>query len=257
METAIQSVQMKKDTEDLKKDLNLHEIAQRHDWREVLKDIVKKEDMDPWDIDVSKLVEEFIQTIREATKMEYRIPANAILASSILLRKKSDSWILREGDEQQDSIWDDIPITPDQIPLPREKIPEPTPKKRVTKRKVSLDELIEAVDDVITQEKNKARRKAKENRTPVQNIIPKRMLEMAKADGEDFEERIKEVREKIHSVMDNENLTRFTEIVEENTRAEIINTILPVLHLANKGDISIWQEEIFGDIFIHYIGENN
>lgn len=257
METALQSTQVNKDIKEVKEDLNLREIAQRHDWREVLRDIVKKEDMDPWDIDVSKLVDEFIQTIREANRLEYRVPANAILASSILLRKKSDSWVLREEDESEIDIWGDMPMTPDQIPLPREKIPEPTPKKRVTKRKVSLDELIEAVDDVITKEKKKARKKAKENKSPVQNILPKQMLEMAKKDGEDFEERIEEVKGKIQEKIDGENLTRFTEIVEENTRDEIINTILPVLHLANKGTISIWQEEIFGDILIHYIQKNN
>ncbi len=236
---------------EVKNKIDLHEISQRHDWREVLKDIVKKEKMDPWDIDVSKLVKEFIEIIRQANKMEYRIPANAILASSILLRKKSDSWILREEDESQDT-WDDILITPDQIPLPREKIPEPSPKKRRTKRKVSLDELIEAVDDVIEKEKTKAIKETKKKETPIQNIVPKYMLELANTNGEDFEDRIEEIRKRIERSIDNENLTRFTEIIEEKTKDEIINTMLPVLHLANKGSISIWQEEIFGDIFILY-----
>ncbi len=243
-------------------EINLEEIAKRHDWREILKEIVEKEDMDPWDIKLSRLVEEYIQTIRKMQKMDFKVPANAMLASSILLRKKSSSWIIKEEDEPEKDFkyWEEIPTTPDQIPPPREEIPEPKPKKRKTKRKVSLDELIDAVEDVIDKEKQKARKKAKEEskeKQKGQDLVPDQLLEMAKKTTKNFEEKTEELENKIEQKIDDENLTTFTELIEENENQEkgereIVNTFIPLLHLANQGRISVWQEEIFGEIFIHY-----
>jgi len=237
-------------------EINLEEIARRHDWREILKGVVEKEDMDPWDIKLSKLVQEYIQTVKKLQKMDFKVPANALLASSILLRKKSSSWKLKEDEEEGEFIyWEEIPTTPDQIPPAREEIPEPKPQKRKTQRKVSVDELIDAVEDVIDQEKQKAREKVKEEKTPAQDIVPDHLLEIAKRNTQDFEEKTEELEQKIKQEIDEENLTTFTELIEkdqEQTEREIVKILIPLLHLANQGKISIWQEEIFGEIFIHY-----
>lgn len=240
-------------------EINLEQIAKRHDWREILRDIVKKEDMDPWDIKVSKIVKEYIGTVQKLDKMDYRVPANALLASSILLREKSNSWTIKEGEEEEEeSIWDNIPTTPDQIPPPREEIPEPKPKKRNTKRKVSVDELIGAVDQVIQKEKKKAREKAK-SKEPMetqQNLVPDQLIELAKENTDNFDEKIKETEEIIEQKIDGENLTSFDKIVKPGEDSlGMIKTLISLLHLASKGKVSIWQEEVFGEIFIHYIGE--
>ncbi|MFW5902387.1 MAG: segregation/condensation protein A [archaeon] len=233
--------------------MKLEEIAQRHDWREILKKIVEKEDMDPWNINISKLVDEYIQTIRELQEMDFQVPANAVLASSILLKKKSTSWVIKgEEDEEEFKYWEEIPTTPDQIPPAREEIPEPKPKKRKTKRKVSVEELIDAVEDVIDKEKKKARKKAKETKQPGQNLVPKQLLEIAKRDTKEFEEKTKELEEKIRQRVDKENLTVFTELIEKKEDSgEVVETFIPLLHLADKGKVSIWQEEVFGEIFIY------
>ncbi len=251
-----------KDPEDLDlQDMELEELAQRHDWRDILREIVKKEDMDPWDVQISKLVQNYIKTVKQMKKMDFRVPANALLASSILLREKSGSWVIKEEEEgEKEDIWSMMPSTPDQIPPPREEIPEPKPKKRETKRKVGVDELIEAVDEVIQKEKQKAKEKVKEgkNKAPEQNIVPDQLLELAKEKEEDFEEKIEETEEVIAANVDEENLTTFTDILENQERSsEFINSFISLLHLANKGKVSIWQEEVFGEIFIHYIGEEN
>jgi len=240
-------------------EMNLEEIAQRHDWREILRGIVEKEDMDPWDIKLSRLIQEYIQTIKQLQKMDFKIPANALLASSILLRKKSSSWKLKEDEEEGEFIyWEEIPTTPDQIPPAREEIPEPKPQKRKTRRKVSVEELIDAVEDVIDKEKQKAREKVKEEKTPAQEIVPDHLLEIAKRNTRDFEEKTEELEQKIQEQIDEENLTTFTGLIEEDqdqTEREIVKILIPLLHLANQGRISIWQEEVFGEIFVHYPGE--
>lgn len=242
-------------------DMKLEKLAQRHDWRKILRDLVKKEDMDPWDVQISRLVGEYIQTIKEMKKLDFRVPANALLASSILLREKSGSWVLKEEEEEEEeNIWDMMPSTPDQIPPPREEIPEPKPKKRETKKKVSVDELIEAVDEVIKKEKKKAKEKVKEGKTktPEQNLVPDQLLELAKNKEDDFEEKIEETEGKVKANLDEEGLTTFTDLLEDEEESlELIDIFVSLLHLANKRKISIWQEEVFGEIFIHYIGEED
>lgn len=241
-------------------EIDLEEIAQRPDWRELLREIVRKEDMDPWNIKVSRLVDEYIQTVNKIKKMDFRVPANVVLASSILLREKSGSWVLEEEEESSEvDIWEAVPPTPDQIPPPREEIPKPRPKKRETREKVGLDELIDAVDQVITKEKEEAKEKAKETEETMeaQDIVPDQLIELAKEE-EDFEEEIDRAEGRVKSSIDEENLTSFTEIVEdpEETK-ELVNSLIALLHLANQGTVSIWQEKVFGEIFIHYRGDKD
>jgi len=255
-QTNIQSTEeIKESVEEITHDeIKLEELARRHDWRELLREIVEKKDMDPWDIDIAKLVGEYIQTIQELQEMDFQVPANAVLASSILLRKKSSSWIIKGEDEEKEfKYWEEIPTTPDQIPPAREEILEPKPKRRKTQRKVSVDELIDAVEDVIDKEKKKARKKVKEKKEVGQDIVPKQLLEIARRNTKDFEEKTKELEDKIIQKIDEENLTTFTDLIDgkEDSR-KVVDTFIPLLHLADKGKVSIWQEEVFGEIFIHF-----
>jgi len=222
-------------------ELDLIGIAEKPEWKEILVDVVKNQNLDPWDIDLSLISQKYLERVKELKKLNLRVSANVVLASSILLRYKSDSWVLT----QQETI---VPIMiPDEIysePI----VPQLESMLRTTTRKVSLEELIAAMEDIMSKEKKKAER---QNRL-LERIVPDSLLEMA-ANSEDFEKKLKDSLEEIKKNIDEENLVLFSDLLENRTSADIINCLIPVLHLANDGKIAVWQEKAFGEIFIHLL----
>ncbi len=222
-------------------ELDLIGIAEKPEWKEILVDVVKNQNLDPWDIDLSLVSQKYLERVKELKQLNLRVSANVVLASSILLRYKSDSWVLT----QQETI---VPIMiPDEIysePI----VPQLESVLRTTTRKVSLEELIAAVEDIMSKEKKKAEKQSR----LLERIVPDSLLEIA-ANSEDFEKNLKDSLEEIKKNVDEENLVLFSDLIENKTSADIINHLIPVLHLANDGKIGVWQEKAFGEIFIHLL----
>ena len=59
-------------------------------WKSILIELVKKERMNPWSIDISDLTVKYIAKINSLSSTDLRLPANAILASALLLKFKSN-----------------------------------------------------------------------------------------------------------------------------------------------------------------------
>ena len=57
------------------------------EWEEVL--VLLTKDMDPWNIDIAALADKYLKKIQSLKGHDLRIPANAILASAILLKFKA------------------------------------------------------------------------------------------------------------------------------------------------------------------------
>jgi segregation and condensation protein A len=103
---------------------------------EVLVELAKRGEIDPWDIDIARATEKFLDYIDSLEKRDLRIPARTLLYASILLRMKSDSV---EGPREEEPMPE-----PEEEPFMVERIeglPRP-PIRRHTKRPVTLEELI-------------------------------------------------------------------------------------------------------------------
>lgn len=223
------------------------ELAQQPEWKQILVDVVKKEDIDPWDVNISVLTDKFMNKLNEMKKFDFRIPANAILASSILLRLKSDSWTVTPVIQD---IFEPMYIPIELIHPPV--FPNLQPVFRETQRKVTLDELINAIEDVMHKEKVKTNNP----RGKIRTEIPQALIDLVEADEQDFEKRLDLVYEKIKAKKDKENLLTMSSLIDKKDANEFVNHFVPVLHLANKRILNVWQEEVFGEIFIHLIETN-
>ena len=58
-------------------------------WQSTLYELVKSEQMDPWDVDVSLLSQKFISKVREMKDTDLRVYGKMVLAAAILLKIKS------------------------------------------------------------------------------------------------------------------------------------------------------------------------
>ena len=62
----------------------------------VIKDIIKQQGINPWDLDLDKLISEYMKFIKKIERIDFRICGKFILTAAILLKMKSDYLILKE-----------------------------------------------------------------------------------------------------------------------------------------------------------------
>ncbi len=226
----------------------LVEMVEKPTWKSLLIDTVKSSGIDPWDIDIGKLAGMFADRIMSMKEHNLRVPANAILASSILLRFKSDNWVFfprQDEDEEEESDVEFTRKTGIEIPdLPL--------VKRVTKRKVTLDDLIKAIEDVMAKE---IKKRSKGANRPRLDINPLTVLKDSFFDGEKLDETKKLVMLSLNENKDEYGLVMFSDILPNNNRMTVVEVLLALLHLANEGKVFLWQENFFDDIMIK-VNEN-
>jgi len=208
-------------------------------WKTILLELVKKEKMDVWAIDLVKLSGSYLERIREMQSSTLRIPANAVLACAILLKLKSASISFSFLKKQKEPE-----LTEEEIREMNEMLPELTPLTKVRESTVSLDELmhqIEAVIDKTKQRSLKLRKEGEEYRPKF--IIPA-------FDEKDLSEKIEEVFTLVLEKADEEGLVMFSQLYDEKNPVAMVDTFVPLLFLATKQRLALWQESFFGEIFV-------
>ncbi len=227
------------------KETTFVDMIEKPGWKSLLRQTVKKEGMDPWNLDLIVLSEKYLKKIRAMKKNDFHVPANAVLASSILLRMKSDTWQIKKKQDKKETEED---LMDWKYFIEGERVPEIKARKRVTKRKVTVDELIDAVETVIEKQKKKARTKAKQEKKKekIKKSFDTNQLHQIK----ELAKPLDELEEAVKNSLNGERITCFSNLLEEDTRLEVLKTFIPLLQLANDERVAIWQDEYFEEIFI-------
>ncbi len=202
---------------------------------EVLVELAKRGDIDPWDIDIARITEKFLTYIDSLERRDLRIPARTLLYASTLLRMKSDAmeWFrevepepepepLSEPDEDQDKVRE----------LPAQ------PIRRKTKRPVTLEELISELKKAEVV----GRRKAIREMLP-QSPSEKR-LDLSHEEG--IEDRIKILEAIVDDVFVTKEVATFQEV---NRDKDVLNYV-SLLFMAQRKTVWLEQEVFFGELFI-------
>ncbi len=213
--------------------MDLLTIVVQPTWREFLIDLIHSNQMDPWDIDLSKVADIYLSRVRELQSLDLRVPANVILASALLLHFKADA--LTFDEPQEETVEEIAPLIDEEIPplvfrtnLPRQ-------------RRVTLQELLNAVDEVMKKGSRQAVLPSVAP-MPLNIVLPKETLH----------ERIIKIYEKALAIKDAENVLLFSALFEgEVKNAEQVTLhLLPVLHLVQEQRMIAWQDQLYGEIFI-------
>ena len=199
------------------------------DWQEVLADLVVEEGMDPLSVDIVKLADSFMLYLRKVKEFNFRIPARFILIAAILLRMKCDL-LLEEEIKKEKIEGGSMPAIDIEVPILT------PPVLRKPTRKVTLDELINALNKAFAFKEKKETRKLRIRRAAEQLIEP----------AEDIELNIKQIFNEILS-----GKRKFSDIVPIWKRKEIVEIFMPLLYLTQRGKISCEQEEFFKEIYIN------
>ncbi len=215
-------------------------------WKTLLLELIKTEQMDPWDIDISLLAKKYISMVKKLKEHDFRMSGKVVLAAAILLRMQSTQLVeedMAEFDlllagESEGGLLDGLEDGVKQrMPWDRRKLIPKTPQPR--KRKVSIHDLIEALQKALEVSKRRFMNQAN---------IPKMEVPQKKFD---ITEMMSVIFQKILNFFNGGGKKLlFHNLVPKDTKEAKVHTFIPLLHLSNERKVNINQEEHFGDIEI-------
>jgi len=248
------------DKESIRKNINNEKITQEQfydmlisrkvSWQEIIYDLVSSEQLDPWDIDITKLALKYIERIRELEESNFFVSSKVLLVASILLRMKSELLLnnyIKTLDEilfgkKEESIEKEEKIEFE------EELPELIPKTPLPRlKRVTLEELMKALDSAIKTEHRRIKRELSFVRVKhgISTVLPRVRI--------NIKEKIIEIYKKVKkffSANEDKRLTFSYLCGDDSKKEEKIATFIPLLHLDNQEKITLEQQQHFGEIFI-------
>jgi len=216
-------------------------------WQSLIYELVKTEQMDPWDIDVSELSQKYIGVLKKLKEMDCRVSGKVLLAAAILLKIKSNKLVgedIAEFDRMckepeiidEEEFYDELKNQFGPEFVDKFKLLPRTPQPR--KRKVSIYDLVGALQQALNV---KRRRVLASIATP--NIkVPEKEY--------DIENLIEDVYKKVVEYLENNNVVTFSQLVPSDKKEDKVYTFIPLLYLENQRRIDMEQEKHFGEIDI-------
>lgn len=217
-------------------------------WQSLIYELVKTEQMDPWDIDVSQLAKIYIDVVKKMQKMDLRVSGKVVLAAAILLKIKSTRLLKEDiaqfdnmlSGQDEESLLDAEALDPGKGKIKYEglKLIPKTPQPRA--RKVSIYDLVEALQQALEV---KRRRILRESYVPEMHIPEKKY---------DISELMKNVYQRVVGFFTSESGAKLTfmQLVPSDRKEDKILTFIPLLHLSNHRKLDLIQEIPFGEIEI-------
>lgn len=221
-------------------------VSNEVSWQAIIYELVNTEQLDPWDIDLALLSNKYLTKIRELEEANFIVSSKVLLAASILLRLKSELLLhkyIKSIDEilfgrkeethsvERMALEGSVPALFPKTPLPRYK-------------KVSLQELMQALEKAISTETRRIRREVirVQQEKSAEIVLPKNSINV--------KDRIKMVYSKIvETFRTKQDKMSYTDIAG-NKKEERIACFLPVLHLDNQQKLFLEQESHFSEIWI-------
>ncbi|MGB9732737.1 MAG: segregation/condensation protein A [Candidatus Micrarchaeia archaeon] len=214
--------------------IDLEKFVSEGTWKDLLIELVRKNKLDPWNVDIVDIVDKYIEAVKELKVLDLRVPANIILVASILLYFKSEALYLEiEGKHEENGSEEaEQRIVPE--------IPQLSFRLRIPpKRKITLNELIQALEEAMKLKEEKEQKKSEVVEFPI------------KFESRDIEIELSRIMGEIKKNVDKKGMTTFSALAKAIRSKDIlVEVFIPLLYLAHRGEILLIQEQFFGEIII-------
>jgi segregation and condensation protein A len=228
-------------------------------WKQIIFGLIETEEMDPWDIDISRIAQQFLKMLKTLKRLDFRISGKMVLASAILLKMKSTKLVDEEiaaldqlinSADEPVTLFDDFPVDGSlliqaEAPEERPRLVPRTPQPR--KRKVSVYDLVEALEQALEVDANRVRFQP---RILQEATLPDNPLDMGQL--------IRHVYDKVNKHYKGRNavMLTFEELVPSDAKEDKVLTFIPLLHLDFQRKLDMLQDEHFGPISIKLLQRN-
>lgn len=192
--------------------------------------LVSKKDV--WDIDISKLLGLLLNIIHASGKKDLRLCGIAALSSSMIHRLKVESiFRLEKVAMQKKTIIDPVshdPVTDlNAIELPF---------RFESTYPVSLEELLQVLENMIFEISNPDSRRKKLTIEPVQGFDFDQY-------SQKFEQIIRQYEDKIFGIVNVDHVVMFRMLISKMGALEVARYFIALLYLVTKGKINLEQSE--------------
>jgi segregation and condensation protein A len=234
-------------------------------WKSFLYELIYKEGLDPWDIDLTVLTKKYLEALKDIKKLDFNISGKFLTIAVYLLKTKSEDFLEKdirgfenelknsleeEGDfELEDNLLEEIEN--EEIENFDEKKKKYSLKIRnpiARKRKVNIFDLIKVLEKTLEQsQKRRINYLARKSSSDVKYKGP-----IYKKKDKDLKQIIEELFEEIsNKIKENNSHILFNDLIDDaEYKIEVIEKFVPLIHLHNDSKIQIIQEKHFGDIKI-------
>lgn len=222
-------------------------------WQSIINNLVKRGEIDPWDVDVSLLARKYLQALKKLKEMDFRISGKVVLASAILLKIKSNRllgedlrqfdqmFVTGNEDDAESMLYEEGGVDyggSGAVGVNQQKIVPRTPQPRT--RKISIGDLMTALEKAIEVKQRRLMR----------SIPPQPIVEPPKK-GIDMSVIIKRVYNNIQNIFGRgAKKILFSELIPSPNKEDKVLTFIPLLHLDYQRKIDLMQRKHFGEIEI-------
>jgi len=205
---------------------------------QILLELVQEHKLDPWDIDIEKLADVFMERVQKMEGLDLRVSGRTVLSASVLLRMKSDCVINGNGNggAVEEELQDVLDIS----------LPELGPVALIQRspRKITLADLLGALQEAMAD-------------APSIKHVSRKGFEKIMRVLNEYDIHIEEYLEKLHQriteLSNGGRIVAFSELLDEKTRLAVARTILLLLFLYAQKKVSLSQEEQFGEIYVSLV----
>lgn len=218
---------------------------------------IRRDELDIYDIPISKITKEFIETIEEWKRVNMAIAGEFIVMASTLMRVKARMMIPRPELDDEGEVIDpraelmnqlidykrfrDVAEMLDMMSIKRSQVTPRQFEQEISE--IEGNDLGSILHDVSLYDLARVFKEAMENRPVISQF------ELSREPI-----RLEEQKEFIFKHFDGEGRLRFSTLIDKlATRMELIVTFLAVLDMVRDGTCTFEQSSTFGDIELIYL----
>ena len=217
-------------------------------WQEIIYDLIRTSQLDPWDINLGVLADKYLEKIRLLEEENFFVSSKVLLACALLLRLKAELLVNRYIQDLNDILYgrkEEKRYEIQRIELDEGELPILVPKTPLPRaRKISLEELMSALNNAIETENRRIRKEIKQIQAEKSALVV-----LPKVDRINLKDRIKDIYLKIRSNINGTKVKMtFSELAP--TREEKLSAFLPILHLSNQDKLYLDQPTHFEEVYL-------
>jgi segregation and condensation protein A len=203
----------------------------------ILFEIHRLEKIMPWDVNISYLLNMFLEEMEQQGEVDFRASGMALDSSSTIYLRKTKLLLKLEDPPLPPKTITDVIPPPMFLPL------------RYELSSTTIENLLNVLDEVLKGE-NIHPSKLQEPILPTPEILPPIDMYLLQ-----IEDHMKTLYEQLYQLVGTGELIAFSKLVAGLETIEAVKTFLILLFLAQGGKIGLWQEEEMEELYITVIGD--
>jgi len=203
----------------------------------ILFEIHRLEKILPWDVNISYLLNMFLDEMEEFGEVDFRASGMALDSSSTIYLKKTKLLLKLEEPPQPPKNMPEFIPPPLFLPL------------RYELSSTTVDNLLNVLDEVLKGESVRPP-KLPEPILPTPEILPPLDMYLLQ-----IEDHMKKLYEQLCQLVGTGELISFSKLTMGLERIEVVKTFIILLFLAQRGKVGLWQEEEIEELYITVIGD--